>query len=139
GLGVLPVDTNGGAEGGAVVRGIGVDDCARVSRRIAPELELRYPESATWTFEVSSPGINRKLKREEHFLDAVGERVRVKGSGFEWLEASPGSKDRPAQGLLIAELLSCREGSLELKDEDSGITVKVPLVSVKEAQVDHKF
>ena len=54
-----------------------LDDCARVSRRLDVWLEGHLGLEANYTLEVSSPGINRRLRRREHFSEAVGERVKL--------------------------------------------------------------
>ena len=45
---------------------------------ISPILDVDEPMSGEYILEVSSPGIERKLKKKEHFISSVGEKVRVK-------------------------------------------------------------
>ena len=70
-------DDNTEPEGRLREGGVTVDDCARVSRAIIdfPTVDEFIPDG--WTIEVSSPGINRRLQRPEHFAGAVGERVKL--------------------------------------------------------------
>ena len=58
--------------------GISLDKCAEISRMISPILDVDEPMSGEYTLEVSSPGIERKLKKPEHFIASVGELVKVK-------------------------------------------------------------
>ena len=58
--------------------GINLDKCAEISRMISPILDIEEPMGGKYRLEVSSPGIERKLKRTEHFIASVGEKVRVK-------------------------------------------------------------
>ncbi len=58
--------------------GISLDKCAEISRMISPILDVDEPMSGEYTLEVSSPGIERKLKKPEHFMASVGELVKVK-------------------------------------------------------------
>lgn len=58
--------------------GISLDKCAEISRLISPILDVNEPMSGEYNLEVSSPGIERKLKRKEHFIASVGEKVKVK-------------------------------------------------------------
>ena len=58
--------------------GISIDDCERVHRAIDPILDECDPIEGFYYLEVSSPGIERELRSEEHFLWAVGERVEAK-------------------------------------------------------------
>ena len=43
--------------------GINLDKCAEVSRLISPILDIDEPLSGEYALEVSSPGIERKLKK----------------------------------------------------------------------------
>ena len=58
--------------------GISLDKCAEISRMISPILDVEEPMGGEYTLEVSSPGIERKLKNKEHFKASVGEKVKVK-------------------------------------------------------------
>lgn len=58
--------------------GVGVADCARVSKLIGPLLDAEDVIPTAYTLEVSSPGVNRPLKTPAHFRAALGLMVRVK-------------------------------------------------------------
>ena len=58
--------------------GVNLDKCAEISRMLSPILDVDEPMSGEYILEVSSPGIERKLKKKEHFISSVGEKVRVK-------------------------------------------------------------
>lgn len=58
--------------------GISLDKCAEISRMISPILDVEEPMGGEYTLEVSSPGIERKLKNKEHFKASVGEKVKIK-------------------------------------------------------------
>ena len=58
--------------------GISLDKCAEISRMISPILDVDEPMSGEYTLEVSSPGIERKLRKKEHFIASVGEKVKIK-------------------------------------------------------------
>ena len=45
---------------------------------ISPILDVEEPMNGEYVLEVSSPGIERKLKKKEHFICSVGEKVKVK-------------------------------------------------------------
>ena len=47
--------------------GITVEDCAAVSRPISDKLDEMDPIDISYYFEVSSPGVNRAIKRDEDF------------------------------------------------------------------------
>ena len=58
--------------------GISLDKCAEISRMISPILDVDEPMSGEYILEVSSPGIERKLRKKEHFIASVGEKVKIK-------------------------------------------------------------
>ena len=59
-------------------RGIGIDDCERVHRAIDPILDECDPIEGFYYLEVSSPGIERELRTEEHIAACIGEVVEAK-------------------------------------------------------------
>jgi ribosome maturation factor RimP len=74
-----------GSRGGRVLRlyldkegGPNVDDLSRVSRELSDLLDSESTVEGAYTLEVSSPGINRPLRRREHFARFVGKRIRVR-------------------------------------------------------------
>lgn len=58
--------------------GISLDKCAEISRILSPIFDLEPPLEGEYLFEVSSPGIERKLTKPEHFAASIGEKVKVK-------------------------------------------------------------
>lgn len=71
----LYVDRPGGCEPGM---GATVDDCESVNRELSQMLDAVEGVIAfAYTLEVSSPGIERPLKREEHYRWAVGQMVQL--------------------------------------------------------------
>ena len=57
---------------------VGLEDCAVVSRQGSAILDVEDPLPGNYTLEVSSPGLDRKLTKPEHFSRYLGEVVRVK-------------------------------------------------------------
>ena len=58
--------------------GVTLDDLAPLSRRIGDVLDVHDVIPARYVLEVSSPGINRRLRRPDHFRRYIGQRVRVR-------------------------------------------------------------
>ena len=58
--------------------GIDTTTLSKVSRTISQELDLRDPIESRYTLEVSSPGLERRLRRPEHFAKSVGSTVTLK-------------------------------------------------------------
>ena len=78
-----------GSRGGRVLRlyldkagGPTVDDLTRVSRQLSAVLDSQDIVTGAYTLEVSSPGINRPLKRPEDFARFIGKRVRIRTRGL---------------------------------------------------------
>ncbi len=57
---------------------VGVDDCERVSRDVSAALDVADNIAHTYLLEVSSPGLDRPLRRERDFARFVGESARVR-------------------------------------------------------------
>jgi len=58
--------------------GVTVDELAPMSRRLSDLLDVHDVVPGPYTLELSSPGINRRLRRPDHFRRYIGERVRVR-------------------------------------------------------------
>lgn len=58
--------------------GVFVDDCETISRALSTLLDEKDLIKENYFLEVSSPGIERNLRQDEHFEKAVGSDVRVK-------------------------------------------------------------
>ncbi|UKI23307.1 MAG: ribosome maturation factor RimP [Anaerotruncus sp.] len=58
--------------------GVSVDDCVDLTHLITEPLDEADLISHSYTLEVSSPGIERELKKEEHFLKYIGAAVMMR-------------------------------------------------------------
>lgn len=63
--------------------GINLDQCAQVSQLISPILDIQEPMSGNYNLEVSSPGIERKLKKPDHYKASIGENIKIKDIAME--------------------------------------------------------
>ena len=120
----------GGATGSSVVRifvdsadGVDLDTVAEVSEEISRGLDLRDPLPGRYTLEVSSPGLERSLRRPEHFGLSVGRRVMVKTR-----EPLRGTSHR-----LDGVIVDAGERGVEVR-LDGGEVVEVPYEAVKTAR-----
>ena len=75
--------------------GVGVDRLADMSRGLSRLLDETDPIEGRYTLEVSSPGLERKLRRQRHFEKSIGREVKVKSS-------SPVAGEHNHHGLLVA-------------------------------------
>ena len=58
--------------------GVTIDDCVNVSRAFDVILDREDYISDPYTFEVSSPGLGRPLKKEKDYLRNIGKRIEIK-------------------------------------------------------------
>ena len=58
--------------------GVDLDCCEAVSRPLSDALDEADPIQGSYTFEVSSAGLDRALKKPEHFAQCMGQKVDVK-------------------------------------------------------------
>ncbi len=57
--------------------GISLEDCEKVSHAVSAMLDIEDPLPGQYNLEVSSPGLDRKLTKVEHFHRFTGEIVKV--------------------------------------------------------------
>ena len=57
--------------------GVGLSEIQAFSRRFGALLDVEDPVEGPYVLEVSSPGLNRRLRRPDHFAASVGKRVRI--------------------------------------------------------------
>ncbi len=57
--------------------GINLDDCEKVSHAVSALLDVEDPMTGEYNLEVSSPGLDRKLTKVEHFQRFEGEIVKI--------------------------------------------------------------
>lgn len=58
--------------------GVTIEDCENVSRILEKKLDETDPIEQAYILEVSSPGIDRPLKKPEHFEKYIGEIIDIK-------------------------------------------------------------
>ena len=104
----------------AVASGITVDDCARVSNQLARVLEVEGIDYDR--LEVSSPGLDRPLKKEADFVRFAGEQARL-------------SVRLPVGGRrnFVGVMRSVADGKLELEIE--GGTVSLDIANIDKARL----
>ena len=58
--------------------GVSIDDCVDLTHAINGPLDEAAPIEQAYFLEVSSPGVERDLVRDEHFTAYIGEKIKVK-------------------------------------------------------------
>lgn len=119
------------SEGGA----IGVEALSKLSRGLSAALDAADLISGRYVLEVSSPGLERSLRRPEHFAGAVGERAVIRTSGLlrwrivgEILEA-----DGSAVSIRIEEISGSAAAEQEIQP-GVGQTLSVPFGDIAKAR-----
>ncbi len=106
--------------------GITLDGCARVSREIGDLIDVKDILQHGYVLEVSSPGLNRPLKKEKDFLRSVGSKIKVR-------MVAPVQGRRNFTGCLR----DYREGTLYLDVKNN--LVPLPRVDVEKANLVYDF
>ena len=78
-------------------QGVTVDDCARASRVVGDLLDVSDPIDHPYHLEVSSPGLDRPLRKPEHFRRQVGSVVEIRTS----VPPSASENRRRFKGILL--------------------------------------
>lgn len=113
--------------------GIGIDQCQEVSRTVEPILDVEDFIEPAYDLEVSSPGVNRPLRKPKDFDRFAGERAHVKAYGP--IEATaPGS---PKRKHWTGVLKGFRDGAVEL-DVD-GVLHRIPHDQIAKANLEYDF
>ena len=102
--------------------GIAIDDCAAVSRQISAYLEVEDLISHAYHLEVSSPGLERPLKKRTDFTRYVDRLVRIK------LREPLGE-----QRVLVGTLLGLEGDAVLLAQE--GETIRIDMENIARARL----
>jgi ribosome maturation factor RimP len=102
--------------------GVTLDDCQRISRQVEDLIEVHEVIADPYVLEVSSPGLDRPLKKERDFIRNKEKRVRVKS-----FSPINGKKQR------VGTIQDFKNGTLYLKDTD-GIQ-EIPLENIAQAKL----
>ena len=57
--------------------GVTVDDCARISRELGDLLDAKDVIPQAYILEVSSPGLNRRIRKKEDFSRFAGQKIQL--------------------------------------------------------------
>ncbi|MDP4153104.1 MAG: ribosome maturation factor RimP [Bacillota bacterium] len=105
--------------------GVTVEDCEAMSRAIDAPLDEADPIAESYYLEVSSAGLDRSLKKSEHFEQYIGSRVDV-------------NLYKPQNGIkqYTGVLLSHDDSSVSIEDENGSHTFKMADVSAVRLSVE---
>ena len=106
--------------------GITIDDCVRVSREVGDLIDVKDVFQVEYVLEVSSPGLNRRLKKKKDFTRAVGKNIKIKMN-------SPVEGRRNFKG----KLQSLQDGVLHLSVQDD--LFLLPFDDIEKANLVYNF
>jgi ribosome maturation factor RimP len=102
--------------------GVDLDTVAEVSEEISRGLDLRDPIPGRYTLEVSSPGLERNLRRPEHFALSVGRNVAVK------------TKEKLMGSSHLIEGVIVEADAQRVRMDVGGAAVEVPYETIRSAR-----
>ena len=107
--------------------GVDLEALTKANRVISEWLDINDPIPGRFTLDVSSPGLERRLRTPEHFRSTVGEVVTLR-------ELRDGQSTRRLEGTV----LEADDSSVTLNDEEQGRVV-VLLSNVERARTVFKW
>jgi ribosome maturation factor RimP len=103
--------------------GVTLDDCVSVNNEAGPVIDVEDLIQSPYTLEVSSPGLNRALKKERDFERFKGRSVKIRTHDAI-------GKRRNFRG----RLLGCTKGLIQI--EVGGHVLDIPLSNVANANLE---
>lgn len=103
--------------------GVTVEDCEAFSRDLSAILDAEDPIAGPYTLEVSSPGLDRPLKKRRHYEKSVGKLIRV--VTLEKLEG---------QGFFLGRLVGVHEKGVSISVKDR--IIEIPFDNIKNARLE---
>jgi ribosome maturation factor RimP len=107
--------------------GVTVDDCANVSRDLGDLVEAENIIGYPYVLEVSSPGLDRPLRKESDFVRSIGKLIRLE-------TARPINKRRNFSG----RLTHVKDGMIGIFVDKTNL-VELPLKEIKRARLRYEF
>ena len=99
--------------------GINIEDCETVSRQISLLLDVENPISGKYTLEISSPGLDRKLTKLNHFKRFIGNELRIK-----LLRSMDGRRN------FRGKLLAANKESIKVQVDDQLYKLPIDLIEI---------
>jgi ribosome maturation factor RimP len=103
--------------------GVPLSEIQAFSRRLGAVLDVEDPVEGPYVLEVSSPGLNRRLRRPEHFALSAGRRIRVT-----LVDLKDGHRH------IVGTLAGSDSGGIDLRTEDS--EVRIAYDEIRKANLD---
>lgn len=107
--------------------GVTVDDCASVSRDLGDMVEAENIINHAYVLEVSSPGLDKPLRKEQDFIRSIGKLIVIE-------MARPVNKRRNFTG----RLAQVEDGTVRILVDDADL-FELPLDGIKRARIKYEF
>ena len=115
--------------------GITLDDCVEVSREVSAVLEVEDPIESTYRLEVSSPGLDRPLKKPTDFERFAGQQVKLKTHTL----IDPDERGHRRK-TFVGELLGCDGTLVRLRQTDRrGGEIALALTEIDKAHLEPEY
>jgi ribosome maturation factor RimP len=112
--------------------GVTLDDCADVSRELSEILDVEDVIHGHYNLEVSSPGLNRPLKKASDYSRYVGRLVKIRT--FEMVADDAGNKRKTFLGTLLGF-----EGGVVSLRLNEGQSAAIPLDKIAKANLEFEM
>ena len=110
---------------------VGIEDCSKASHAVDVALEVEDFIPHEYHLEVSSPGLNRPLKKLNHFAKVVGKKVKVKTFG-------PLHGVQPPRKNFQGVLKAVESDAVMVAVEGAG-DFRIPLKDIAKANLEFEF
>jgi ribosome maturation factor RimP len=112
--------------------GVTLDDCAGVSRELSAILDVEEVITVNYTLEVSSPGLDRPLKKIQDYERYAGRLVKIRT--YEPFPDDAGNKRKTFLGTLAGLV----DGAVRITLKE-GQTASIPLDRIAKANLEFEF
>ena len=109
--------------------GVNLEDCVQLTSVVGPYLDVEDIIPQEYNLELSSPGLNRPLTKPQHFVQALGKRIRVKAKK---------PQGKPPRQVWKGRLLNVSERAVELDIEAAG-TFWIEFAEIAKANLEYEF
>ncbi len=110
--------------------GVTLDDCEQAHESLSPALDVADPLPYAYTLEVSSPGLDRPLRRPQDYRRSMGKRIALKLR-----------QPYAGQWRLVGQLIDVDEQAVTvaMKEADPSATVRLTFGEIAEGKLEVTF
>jgi ribosome maturation factor RimP len=145
GVKIYDIDFSGGPQGRTLrvfidsekEGGVGIDDCVNVTRGLNELLDAEDPiPGGNYNLEVSSPGLERPLKKAWHYEQAVGKKVWLKlGKALENFGSTDNKLKNAKQITEVLVAVENNQAKVQVGEEQ----ILIPFEAIEKAKLVFEF